>query len=226
MQDFDFQTHQFDLSFNNFDPDLLTVDQTINAVFVVDISPSVATYIKELNHAFNDFICNMQQSHLSDQLMVSVLTFNEKVKVKTGFQPITSLKSQTFKPSGSGTALFDATKQGLDIALNYRQSLRTSGVLSKTLLFVITDGHDNSSVSKADQIKKQLQKIKADEANTLSFMTLMFGVGNDASFENAKNAMGLDLLARIGQSADQIRAMLGIVSQSIAAAPNGQMIHF
>ena len=80
----DFDAVDFNLSFGNFDPTDIQVDETINAVFIVDISPSITSYARELNHAFNDFIQSMQQSHVADQLLVSVLEFNDKVSTKIG----------------------------------------------------------------------------------------------------------------------------------------------
>jgi hypothetical protein len=83
-----FDSLDFNLSFNNFDPSEIQVDETINAVFVVDVSPSITTYVKDLNFAFNDFTQTMQKSHVAEQLMVSLLEFNEQISVKSGFQPI------------------------------------------------------------------------------------------------------------------------------------------
>ena len=41
----------FNLSYNNFSPDEIQVDETINAVFVVDVSPSIYSYVQHLNQA-------------------------------------------------------------------------------------------------------------------------------------------------------------------------------
>ena len=131
----DFDAIDFNLSFNNFDPNDIQVDETINAVFVVDVSPSIGTYVKDLNFAFNDFTQTMQKSHVADQLMVSIIEFNEKVGVKSGFQPIKQIPTLQFVPSGGGTALYQATYEGLKSAIDYRANLEASGVNAKTLLF-------------------------------------------------------------------------------------------
>ena len=81
----------FGVSFNNFDPEEIQVEETINAVFVVDVSPSISRYNNELNTAFNEFTQEMQKSHIADRLFVSTLEFCEQVKVKTGFQPIVNI---------------------------------------------------------------------------------------------------------------------------------------
>ena len=216
-----FDNIDFSLQYGNFDPSQVQVDETINAVFVIDISPSVGTYIHDLNNAFNDFVQTMQNSHVADQLMVSVLEFDEKVKVRSGFQPITQVPPTVFKPQGTGTALYDATLQGVHRALDYRNNLEASGINAKTLVFVITDGGDNASGNSAKLVAQTLSKIKQEEKNAFSFTTIMFGVGSYDAFQKAQKEMGIDLLAKVGTSGAEIRKMIGFISQSISKTATG-----
>ena len=52
MDDINFGDINFNLDFGNFNPEEIAVDETINAVFVVDVSYSVNSYVKDLNTAF------------------------------------------------------------------------------------------------------------------------------------------------------------------------------
>lgn len=221
-----FQDIDFNLNFNNFNPDDIQTDETINAVFVVDVSPSIHGYVNDLNHAFNDFVASMQQSHVADHLLVSVIEFHNKVSVRTGFQPIIQVPNIQFQPGGGGTALYDATLQGLKQAVDYRENLEASGVTTKTLLFVITDGADNSSHNQANKVKAELDKILSQEQNVFSFTTILFGVGHATAFENAQKAMGIQHLAKVGTSGAEIKKMIGFISQSISSASSGQNIVF
>lgn len=222
----DFDAVDFNLNFNNFNPDEIQVDETINAVFAVDISPSIISYVKDLNHAFNDFTATMQKSHVAEQLMVSIVEFNDKVQVKSGFQPIKQIPTMDFQPSGTGTALYQATHQSLEMAINYRENLEASGVTAKTLIFVITDGLDNSSKVNAQQVKTKLEDILSKEQNAFSFTTILFGVGNAQGFENAQKNMGLQHLAKVGNTGAEIRKMINFISQSISKSANNQQITF
>ncbi|MDX2306512.1 MAG: hypothetical protein NW226_27125 [Microscillaceae bacterium] len=222
----DFDSVDFNLSYNNFNPEDIQVDETINAVFVVDISPSITTYVKDLNHAFNDFTLTMQKSHVADQLMVSIVEFNEKVHVKSGFQPIKQIPQTNFVPSGAGTALYQATAQGLEMAINYRQNLEASGVMTKTLIFIITDGMDNSSSLTAGQVKNKIQDILKQEQNAFSFTTILFGVGDAFTFESAQKEMGIQHLAKVGTSGAEIRKMINFISQSISNTAGNNQISF
>lgn len=223
INDFDFTGLDFKLDFANFNPEDVETDETINAVFVVDTSPSVVAYIKELNHAFNDFTESMQKSHVADRLFVSVIEFNKTVKVVSGFQPVANIQKMDFsKRIGGYTSLYDGVYKALTNALDYRENLENSGVETKTLLFVITDGEDNNSKKSPQSIKKIIDKLKKDEKNAFSFTSILFGVGNATSFEQAKREMGIEHLAKIGTSGHDMKKMIGFISQSISSVSNGK----
>lgn len=218
----DFNDLDLSLSFNNFDPDQIQVEETINAVFVVDVSPSITSYVKDLNNAFNDFVQTMQQSHIHDRLFVSVVEFNERVKVRSGFQPIVGVPNTTFTPSGNGTALYDAVAQGIKNAIEYRENLENTGINVKTLIFVITDGYDNASQKNADAAVKQiLTDLATNEASAFSFTSILFGVGNSSSFEAAQKDMGIQLLAKVGNTGSEIKKMINFISSSISKSASG-----
>ncbi len=212
----------FDLNFANFNPEEIETDETINAVFVVDTSYSVDVYIKELNYAFNDFVESMQKSHVAEKLFVSLIQFDGQVRVIHGFKPISSIKKMDFsKKLGGWTALYDGVFTGLTNALEYRENLENSGVETKTLLFVITDGEDNKSKRSPNAVKQILTKLKKDEQSAFSFTSILFGVGNDADFTKAQKDMGIEHLAKVGTSGADMKKMIGFISQSISSASSG-----
>ncbi len=153
----DFDDLNFNLDFGNFNPEDIQIDETINAVFVIDTSGSVAGYVKDLNNAFNDFVQTMQKSHVAERLFVSIVEFDEDVRVRSGFQPIKSIPTMDFsKKLGGATALYDAVLVGLKNAIEYRENLENSGVETKTLIFVITDGEDNNSKNPPHLVKQKM----------------------------------------------------------------------
>lgn len=212
----------FNLDFANFDPEEVETDETINAVFIVDTSYSVQGYVHELNHAFNDFTESMQKSHVADRLFVSVIEFDEHIRVNHGFKPVSALDRKDFsKRLGGWTSLYDGVYTGLKNALDYRKNLENSGVEAKTLLFVITDGGDNKSAHRPDEVKKMIEEAEKDEYGAFSFTSILFGVGNSADFTTAQQEMGIRHLAQIGSSGDEMKRMIGFISQSVSAAGSG-----
>lgn len=225
MSDEFFDDINFNGNVGNFDPDEVDSDEVINAVFCIDTSPSITNYVSTMNAAFKDFKEEMENSHVGDNLLVSLVEFNDKVTVKTGFQPIKNVPLADVQPGGWGTALFNAVEEGLKIAIDYREKLETSGVSCKTILFVITDGEDNSSgMNAADNVKELHNQILRNERNAFGFASILFGVGRDAAFEDAKEAMGIQHLAKIGNSGKDIRKMINFISSSISSTSNNANI--
>lgn len=219
-------TVDYNYNYGNYNPENLGVEETVNAVFCIDKSGSVLDYVDEMNKAWNEFIERMQKSHHANKIMVSVVEFNHNVDVLHGFRPISELKPVDMRPRIDGrTALYEAVGAALKNALDYRRDLENSGVNCKTLLFVITDGDDNASSggdSAAAKVKDQIQELLKEERNYMSFESILFGVGNQAKFEEAQQLMGIKNLAKVGTTPDEIRRMIGIISQSVTSASTGQ----
>ena len=218
------QDVNFDYNFGNFNPNEVEVAETINAVFIVDTSSSVVSYGQELNKAINEFTARMQKSHAAANLFVSIIEFNDNINVTSGFRPISEIPVIDLVPRiGGCTALFKACAVGLKNALDYRKDLENAGVNCKTLLFVITDGEDNASgnVVAAD-VKAMIDDLLKEERNFFSFESILFGVGNDRSFEDAQKNMGIKHLAKVGTTADEIRKMINFISSSITSVSTGQ----
>lgn len=218
-------------SFNigNFDPSNIQEDEVILMTVAMDISPSVQGFEKELNEAFTTFVEEMQHSHVADKLMVKVIDFNEVVTEKTGFMPIKQIdpKAFHFKPSGSATALVDAAKIAVDSTVDYRKHLEATGINVKVLVFVITDGMDNQSKHRAKEVADTVDAINNEERNVFSFETILFGIGNQPSeFESSQKAMHFKHLAVVGQSAKEIRKMIGFISASVSKSSSNQPISF
>ena len=227
----DLNNLNFALGFDNFDPEEIQTEETINAVFVVDVSPSIGNYKDELDEAFNAMINEFQQSHIADRLLISTVEFDDKVHIKTGFQPVSSIPHMNFVPQGWGTALYDATEVSLKNAIEYRTSLEDSGVICKTLLFVLTDGQDNSSApDSAKNVRENITKFLSNEKNVFTFESILFGIGksNKQYYEEAQAEMGMKHLVTIDtgnspeDTAKAIRKMINFISSSISASSSGQ----
>lgn len=225
MENININDLNFNLDFGNFNPDEIEVDETINAVFLIDVSSSVGAYVQDLNLASNEFTESMQKSHIADKLLVSIIEFNHVINVVNGFMPVESVQTMDFsKKIGGMTALYDAVYAGLKNALDYRNNLENSGVETKTILYVITDGADNSSQTSPHVIKKNIKDLKKDERNMFSFSSVLFGIGDETDFKPAQQEMGIEHLAQIGISGEEIKKMIGFISQSISSVSAGKSV--
>lgn len=213
----------------NFDPSSIQEDEVILMAIVMDVSPSIQSFEKDLNENFKALIEELQQSHVSSKIMVKVIDFNEVVTERTGYIPITQVDPKTFifKASGGSTALVDAAKKAVEATVDYRTHLEATGINVKTLVFVITDGAENSSKAKFADVAAILDNINKEERNVFSFETILFGIGNNSrEFEDAQKNLHFKHLAVVGQSAKEIRKMIGFISASVSKSNSNAPISF
>lgn len=212
------------LNFTNFDPANISVSETINVVFIIDKSGSVSAYNDDLNNILNEFLHELQKSHVSDRVLASVIEFNQDIDVKSAFHPIVDVKDFNVKPYGM-TNLYGAVLAGLENAVAYKDEQANNGLTSKTLVFVITDGEDNCGVN-PDLVKNKIAEIYKDEMNSFSFSVIMFGLGNEADFDKARENMGIkpQMLAKLGTTAKELRKMVGFISSSVSSSASGASI--
>ena len=211
----------------DFNPENIEVEETINAVFVLDKSSSMgnragnSTRIEELNSAVNTFVEEMAKSHLSDRLLISTIVFDHEIEVKTGFQPVTEVEEFRLTPGGA-TALYGAARMGLEKAIDYRDSLIKSGIKAKTVLFLVTDGENVSSPeSDADYVKAKLEELNKKEQNIMTFSAVLLGIGDEGNFKDSFDKLGFHGLAEVG---DDIRKVINILSSSVTSVSNGQNV--
>lgn len=212
----------YNYNFGNYNPNDVQVEETINVVFLVDTSGSVNKYAVDLNNAFNEFVDRMQKSHAADKIFVSMIEFNNEINVVHGFKPMAEVQHIDITPRIKGTtALYKATDVALQNALDYRESLENAGVNSKTLLFILTDGQNNEDGDPA-VVKNKIATLLQEERNIASFNSILFGIGNEpAEFEAAQKDMGIECLATVGHTADEIRKMITFISSSITTVSTG-----
>lgn len=223
MDEFNF-TSSMGLNFTNFDPANISVSETINVVFIIDKSGSVSAYNDDLNNILNEFLHELQKSHVSDRVLASVIEFNQDIDVKSAFHPIVDVKDFNVKPYGM-TNLYGAVLAGLENAVAYKDEQANNGLTSKTLVFIITDGEDNCGVN-PDLVKNKIAEIYKDEMNSFSFSVIMFGLGNEADFDKARENMGIkpQMLAKLGTTAKELRKMVGFISSSVSSSASGASI--
>lgn len=85
---------------------------------------------------------------------------------------------------------------------------------------------DNMNATNASNIAQKLREIYSNEMNSFSFSVIMFGLGNEADFDSARNVMGIkpEMLAKLGTTAKELRKMIGFISSSVSSSAAGNSI--
>ena len=212
------------INFTNFDVNNIQEAETINVVFVIDKSSSTNRFINDLNNTLNEFLHEFQRSHVASKMLISVIEFNSNIDVVSAFQPISDLKDFNVQPYGC-TNLYGAVLAGLENAVQYRKDLENNGISVKTLVFIITDGEDNEGVDPS-LVKQKIDEIYQDESNCFSFTVMMFGLGDEANFDEAREKMGIkpEMLGKLGATAKDLRKMVSFISSSVSSSASGQNV--
>lgn len=213
------------LTFGNFDPSSLNIEETVNITMLIDTSGSMHGNKDELNNQVKLFMEWMQNFHQAPKLFVSIGTFDSKMDVITGFQQVNNVQTPTFNPNGSATMLYASCLDFIKNVINQQQRAMNAGILSKSIFFVITDGADNASTNQdASDVKALIDNLINDEATAGSFMSALVGIGDAATFEHAQKVMGIQKLFVIDPSKGDkenkkaFKEVFGWLSASVSSA--------
>lgn len=213
----------------NFDPNSVDQERVVLLSLVVDRSGSTRSYESDFNRALREFLEAESKSHIAEELFFQLVTFGSDVTIDSGFQPVVGfdVNSINVKNSGDLTAGFDAVRIALESMFQYGKQLEKSGTDVRYNLCVITDGEFNEgSDCDGHSVRQLLLAVRNDERMYGKTTVFMYGVGNQSTFESARDAMGFDpsALLAYGASGADFKKMLQTVSQSVSKSSSGQAV--
>lgn len=145
--------------------------------FVIDKSGSMAGLEDDIVGGFNSFI--NEQKSLPDEARVTVVTFNQDVRVNKDNEPIDQiqpLKRVDYWPQGT-TALLDAIGFTIDGVGERLSNTPDDERPSKVIVVIMTDGEENAS--REYSLKKIKEMIK-HQTNVYSWEFVFLGANIDA----------------------------------------------
>ena len=157
----------------------------INVVFVIDESGSMSGTESDVIGGFRRVVD--EQKEIKDgTCSVSYYKFNSKVTEVYKGKDVNEVGyiDDEYKPGGC-TALFDAVGTAIDEIGKWLDSMDESKKPEKTVIVVMTDGMENSSVEYSAEKVKDMIKEQEDKYNwTFIYM------GSDLKDANDANTMG------------------------------------
>lgn len=149
----------------------------------VDETGSTGGFEKDLRLALVTAVEACKKSPRSDNLLLRVIKFSNSysggVEEIHGFKPLAEIDPQSypgFTPNGN-TPLYDACFSSVSALNAYAKKLMDDDFLTNGIVFVITDGCDNSSQATPDMIKKEINKAMKGETIE-SLITILIGVND------------------------------------------------
>jgi len=151
-----------------------------------DVSGSVSGYKNELESTLKTIVESCKKSPEAESLMLRLVLFNGDLTEVHGFKLLDTIDPADYDnilhPSG-GTALFDAVHTTVEATKDYASILFNQDFDANGIVFVITDGCDNSSTTTANSVKNMMNQTIKDECLD-SLNVVLVGVGTDDSFVN------------------------------------------
>lgn len=196
------------------------------ATVAVDITGSTARFADDLLAALKASINACKKSPRSDNLLARVIHFSTDVGGVAevhGFKPLADIDPDrdypAVRPDGM-TPLYDAVFSAVGATAEYGRLLKEDDFLANAIVFIITDGDDNSSRATPRMIAEKIAEIRQTE-QLESIHTVLIGI-NDATLRHTleafKNEAGLDQYVEVDDASPAKLAKLGeFVSQSVSS---------
>ena len=208
-------------TFSAVRPDALGAVEYTLVTLVLDKTGSVAGFQNDLFQIKSSVVNACKRSPRADYVLLRVVEFNSYVDEVHGFQPLADIDPTSYQvPHCSGsTALTDAIFSAATATNAYAKTLFDKDYLTNGLLIVVTDGDDNASRMRQDDVKKALQSAVQSE-HLESMRSILVGVNAvqyAATLSNYASAVGFDQYEDIGNaSASTLAKLAAFVSRSIS----------
>ncbi|MEM6296891.1 MAG: hypothetical protein AAGA54_36845 [Myxococcota bacterium] len=217
--------------------DLGATEYTLVAI-AADRSSSVSGFAKDIERCVAEVVRSCAKSPRSDNLMLRFTTFNQSVREVHGYRPLAACPPSDYDGSirASGcTALCDAAYTAVQSLCTYGAQLEGHDFDVNGIVFVVTDGAENSSQATAAQIKAAIADARK-RAQLSSVITVLVGVGvQDPTLSTMladfKRAAGFDRYveleradaATLASLADFVSRSISLQSQSLASGTPAQL---
>ncbi len=209
--------------------DLGATEYTLVTI-AVDESSSVSPFKVEMETCIQEVVKACRFSSRSDYLMIRLVAFNGSMREIHGFKQLVDCDPNDYlnsiNPCGS-TALFATTQNVITATNDYGKQLANNDYDVNAIVFIITDGDDNSSEGvTVAKVKTALEEAMREEALE-SIMSVLIGVGvgsypgiSDYLKDFRKNA-GLNRYIEVKDANDtSIAKVTDFISRSVSSQSN------
>ena len=197
---------------------------------VNDVSGSTAQFTKPMEDALKEVFKSCRKSPRADSLLMRHIVFGTRVFPDTvrghGWKLLANLNENDYTGSLAPddlTALYDATLDAVEVTISQAQDMRKQDYEVNAVIFVITDGLNNSSTATTRMIKAAIERARQSET-LQSVLTVLIGVnvtsgGVQQGLDDFKNEAGFDQYVELANATQNTLAKLAqFVSKSISSS--------
>ena len=189
-----------------------------------DVSTSVSAFKDDLEKCLKTILESCQKSPREENLMIRLVSFNHGLQELHGFKLLNSIDESDYDGilNCTGmTALYDAVYSSIEATQHYGAILNNQDYMANAIIFVITDGCDNSSSYTPSSVKQIIgETIKNEDLESVS--VVLVGVGDDPytidELDRFQSNADINQFVKIGEATPGKLAKLAeFISQSISS---------
>jgi uncharacterized protein YegL len=157
--------------------DLGATEYTLVGI-VADRSGSTALFQTEMESCIGEIVSACRKSPRADNLLLRVTTFDSRLAEVHGFRPLPDCNPDDYKdsmPPGGLTALYDAAVNAVESVIRQGKELVDNDYSANGIVFVITDGANNTGTFTANTVKETIARAVQSESLE-SIITILVGV--------------------------------------------------
>lgn len=209
-------------AFSGVRPDKLGSTEYTLVTFVGDKTGSLQGFESVLLEGKKAVVGACQKSPRAEFLLFRNTEFNTQVDEVHGFVELSTIDPSQYPlpRCNGGTALFDATYAAIAATNEYAKKLSDDEFSVNAIIFVQTDGGDQSSVhTPASVAAEKVRGVQNEWLESLSVVLIGVNAAQYKSYlEDFKNHAGLDQYVDAGEASPQRLAKLAdFVSRSISS---------
>jgi uncharacterized protein YegL len=191
----------------------------------VDVTGSVGGFADELRNCLILAVESCKKSPRANNLLVRVVLFSSSlpkgVEEVHGFKPLGEIDTnsyQQFNPYGA-TPLFDATFSAVGATNAYAKKLKDQDFLVNGIVFIVTDGDDNCSVSSVRMIENEMKRgAVGEDIESLVGVVVGINAGNVRHLlDNFATGAGLQYIDAGDATKGKLAKLAQFVSQSVSS---------
>ncbi len=199
------------------------------ANIMMDLSGSVGGWERKLEECQKTIVAACRHCPRSSNLLLRTCSFNDSVKEIHGYVELMKINPADYDNkfnAGGGTALLDATMNAIETVGEYAKELDKKDIFCNAVVFVITDGDENSSqiatigtqgnrvLRGQKKIAEVLNRVRKEEVLE-SIKVILIGVA-DVKTQEGQNLERLLLDFKQNANIDEF-LMIGDMSKSTLA---------
>lgn len=196
---------------NDIDTDIVTLIS-----LVIDSSYSMKQNEQAVRDAYDDLLIKaMRDSKQADSMLISARTFDEKETVLYEFKKVNDIGKigSQYVADGGATILYEAAINAMTAIRAYAKKLNDSGVQTKCIVVVFSDGANNyGKYMKPDPVKKVAEDCIRSEMFYLTYVGFKQDINDN--LDAIGKSMGFTNILTTSSNPSEVRRAIGLVSQS------------